>query len=181
MSKPQLSIEMDSRTKWTEERGSLPPGTKSDFETFSRRTLVIFGHVHPVPVVGRAATISLSSTSGPEPGAQGLGRASQQSGVTQNFSFSDSSRVQKQQRKKVVLVVGAGDATGGAVARKFAKEGFVACVVRRHAQALQELVKQIQDGGGEALAFGVDARKEGAHTCSWCLSTLMDCESLSSN
>ena len=29
---------------------------------------------------------------------------------------------------KAALVVGAGDATGGAVARRFAKEGFVACV-----------------------------------------------------
>ena len=33
--------------------------------------------------------------------------------------------------KKVVLVVGAGDATGGAIAKRFAKEGFVACVTRR--------------------------------------------------
>lgn len=35
--------------------------------------------------------------------------------------------------KKVVLVVGAGDATGGAIARRFAEEGYVACVTRRSA------------------------------------------------
>ncbi|MBS1216721.1 MAG: glucose 1-dehydrogenase, partial [Proteobacteria bacterium] len=32
---------------------------------------------------------------------------------------------------KAVLVIGAGDATGGAIARRFAREGYVACVVRR--------------------------------------------------
>ena len=31
---------------------------------------------------------------------------------------------------KAVLVVGAGDATGGAIARRFAREGYVACVTR---------------------------------------------------
>jgi NAD(P)-dependent dehydrogenase (short-subunit alcohol dehydrogenase family) len=33
--------------------------------------------------------------------------------------------------KKAALVVGAGDATGGAIARRFAREGFIACVTRR--------------------------------------------------
>jgi NAD(P)-dependent dehydrogenase (short-subunit alcohol dehydrogenase family) len=36
--------------------------------------------------------------------------------------------------KKVVLVVGAGDATGGAIAKRFAQEGFIACVTRRSAE-----------------------------------------------
>jgi NAD(P)-dependent dehydrogenase (short-subunit alcohol dehydrogenase family) len=31
------------------------------------------------------------------------------------------------------LVVGAGDATGGAIARRFAREGYIACVTRRTA------------------------------------------------
>jgi len=34
---------------------------------------------------------------------------------------------------KVALVVGAGDSTGGAIARRFAREGYVACVTRRSA------------------------------------------------
>ncbi|SOZ20594.1 Short-chain dehydrogenase/reductase SDR [Cupriavidus taiwanensis] len=62
--------------------------------------------------------------------------------------------------KKAVLVVGAGDATGGAIARRFAREGYIACVTRRHADKLQPLVQQIRADGGEAHAFGCDARKE---------------------
>jgi len=62
--------------------------------------------------------------------------------------------------KKICLVVGAGDALGGAVARRFAREGFVACVVRRNADKLQPLVDAIEQAGGEAHAFGCDARRE---------------------
>ena len=62
--------------------------------------------------------------------------------------------------RKVALIVGAGDATGGAIARRFAREGYVACVVRRSLDKLQPLVERIRAEGGEAHAFGVDARKE---------------------
>lgn len=62
--------------------------------------------------------------------------------------------------KKVVLVVGAGDATGGAIAKRFAQEGFVACVTRRSAKKLQPLVDAIKANGGEAHGFACDARKE---------------------
>ncbi|MGF6091532.1 SDR family oxidoreductase [Pseudomonas sp. 18173] len=62
--------------------------------------------------------------------------------------------------KKVVLVVGAGDATGGAIAKRFAQEGFVACVTRRSADKLQPLVDAIKADGGEAYGFACDARKE---------------------
>lgn len=62
--------------------------------------------------------------------------------------------------KKVVLVVGAGDATGGAIAKRFAQEGFVACVTRRSADKLQPLVDAIKADGGEAHGFACDARKE---------------------
>ncbi|KPG93710.1 MULTISPECIES: SDR family oxidoreductase [Pseudomonas] len=61
---------------------------------------------------------------------------------------------------KVVLVVGAGDATGGAIAKRFAREGFVACVTRRSADKLQPLVDAIKAEGGEAYGFACDARKE---------------------
>ncbi len=60
----------------------------------------------------------------------------------------------------VALVIGAGDATGGAVARRFAREGYSACVVRRRADALAPLVAQIEAEGGRARAFGIDARRE---------------------
>ncbi|MCQ6260023.1 SDR family oxidoreductase [Pseudomonas sp. Q11] len=62
--------------------------------------------------------------------------------------------------KKVVLVVGAGDATGGAIAKRFAQEGFVACVTRRSADKLAPLVDSIRAQGGDAHGFACDARKE---------------------
>lgn len=62
--------------------------------------------------------------------------------------------------KKVVLVVGAGDATGGAIAKRFASEGFIACVTRRSADKLQPLVDAIIADGSEAHGFACDARKE---------------------
>ncbi len=61
---------------------------------------------------------------------------------------------------KVVLVIGAGDATGGAIARRFAREGYIACVVRRSADKLQPLVDSILADGGQAQGFACDARKE---------------------
>jgi len=57
-------------------------------------------------------------------------------------------------------VIGAGDATGGAIARRFAREGFTACVTRRNADKLAPLVQRIESEGGRARAFGSDARKE---------------------
>ena len=61
---------------------------------------------------------------------------------------------------RAALVIGAGDATGGAIARRFAREGFVACVTRRTADKLQPLVDRIQAEGGQARGFGSDARDE---------------------
>jgi NAD(P)-dependent dehydrogenase (short-subunit alcohol dehydrogenase family) len=61
---------------------------------------------------------------------------------------------------KAALVIGAGDATGGAIARRFAREGFVACVTRRTADKLQPLVDRIEADGGQARGFGSDARDE---------------------
>ena len=61
---------------------------------------------------------------------------------------------------KVALVVGAGDSTGGAVARRFAREGFTACVTRRSLDKLQPLLDQIKADGGAAHGFASDARQE---------------------
>jgi len=61
---------------------------------------------------------------------------------------------------KAVLVMGAGDATGGAIARRFAREAYVGCVARRTAEKLAPLVAAIESAGGAARAFGCDARKE---------------------
>ncbi len=61
---------------------------------------------------------------------------------------------------KVALVIGAGDALGGAIARRFAREGYVAVGVRRQQDKLTALVEAIEAEGGKAFGFGCDARKE---------------------
>lgn len=60
----------------------------------------------------------------------------------------------------VALIVGAGDATGSAVARRFAREGYSVCVTRRHAGKLADLKATIEFQGGRCHAFGSDARDE---------------------
>lgn len=56
--------------------------------------------------------------------------------------------------KKVCLVIGAGDDTGGAIARSFPREGLTACLVRRpaRAEALEDLTQSIQENGRKAVA-----------------------------
>lgn len=62
------------------------------------------------------------------------------------------------------VIIGAGDATGGAIARAFAAEGLTACVNRRerNADALEALARSIRDDGYQARAFPADARDEEA-------------------
>ena len=62
--------------------------------------------------------------------------------------------------KKVALVVGAGNGTGGSVAKRFAREGFTVCVTRRNREKLDPLVAEIQADGGNVHAFGSDTRNE---------------------
>lgn len=63
---------------------------------------------------------------------------------------------------KACLVVGAGDATGGAIAKRFAREGYETCIVRRarHLDDLEKLGEEIRLSGGAAHCFGADARDE---------------------
>ena len=61
---------------------------------------------------------------------------------------------------KVALVIGAGDSTGGAIAKRFAAGGYTACMTRRDAEKLEPLIKSITEAGGKAKGFGSDARKE---------------------
>jgi NAD(P)-dependent dehydrogenase (short-subunit alcohol dehydrogenase family) len=60
----------------------------------------------------------------------------------------------------VALIVGAGDATGGAIAKRFARGGYASCVTRRSADKLQPLKAAIEAEGGVCHAFGSDARIE---------------------
>lgn len=62
--------------------------------------------------------------------------------------------------QKVALIIGAGDATGGAIAKRFAKGGYISCMTRRNADKLQPLIDEIEQAGGIAYGFASDARKE---------------------
>ena len=62
--------------------------------------------------------------------------------------------------KPVALVIGAGDALGGAIAKRFARGGYTACVTRRSAEKLATLKAEIEAAGGVCHAFGSDAREE---------------------
>lgn len=61
---------------------------------------------------------------------------------------------------KVALVIGAGDSTGGAIAKRFAAGGYTACMTRRDSDKLKPLIEGIEAAGGKAHGFGSDARKE---------------------
>ncbi len=65
---------------------------------------------------------------------------------------------------KACLIIGAGDDTGAAIARAFAKDGYAVCLSRRprHADKLEALAQSIRDSGGSAHPFPCDARDEEA-------------------
>lgn len=60
------------------------------------------------------------------------------------------------------LIVGVGDGLGSALARAFAAAGHTVCMTRRprHLAELEALAAAIRSDGGQARAFGVDARLE---------------------
>src|SRR5580692_6973925 len=60
----------------------------------------------------------------------------------------------------VVLLVGAGDAIGAAVARRFAEGGYKVCIARRDAAKSQRLVDELTASGHDVHPFSVDARQE---------------------
>jgi NAD(P)-dependent dehydrogenase (short-subunit alcohol dehydrogenase family) len=60
------------------------------------------------------------------------------------------------------IIIGAGDATGGAAAAAFARHGLVAVPVRRNGEQLAPLAERIAREGGKCLAIGADARDEDA-------------------
>ena len=56
--------------------------------------------------------------------------------------------------KPVCLVIGAGAGIGGNVARRFAREGYHACLCRRSDfEGLNRLVDAIKNDGGSATGF----------------------------
>lgn len=61
--------------------------------------------------------------------------------------------------KGVALVIGAGDFLGGAIARRFAREGFHAVISRRRGD-LDAVAQSIEEAGGAVTAIHSDARDE---------------------
>jgi NAD(P)-dependent dehydrogenase (short-subunit alcohol dehydrogenase family) len=66
------------------------------------------------------------------------------------------------EKKGVALLVGAGDAIGAAVARRFAAGGYCVCVARRDAEKSRGVVQEIAASGGAAHAVSTDVRNEEA-------------------
>ena len=65
--------------------------------------------------------------------------------------------------KPVCLVIGAGAGIGGNVARRFAKEGYHACLCRRSDEdGLNAMVKNIENEGGSASGFLLNAVEDGS-------------------
>lgn len=64
---------------------------------------------------------------------------------------------------KVCLVIGAGAGIGGNVGKRFALEGYHTVLCRRSdEEGLQKLVADIEDSGGKATGYLLDATKENA-------------------
>lgn len=59
-----------------------------------------------------------------------------------------------------ILIVGAGDYVGAAIARRFAQGGWTVSMGRRRGEALEPLVDEITQSGGEAFGHTLDARDE---------------------
>ena len=65
-----------------------------------------------------------------------------------------------ERKNATAAVIGAGDFIGGAIARKFAGEGFSVFAGRRNGDKLAPLVTDIKAQGGRIVARSVDARQE---------------------
>ena len=61
---------------------------------------------------------------------------------------------------KVAIIIGAGDAIGAAIAKKFADRGLTVCATRRTEEKIKKLTDEINNSGGKAFGFSCDARKE---------------------
>ncbi len=65
-----------------------------------------------------------------------------------------------ERRNATAAVIGAGDFIGGAIAKKFAAEGFTVFAGRRNGDKLAPLVQEIEARDGRIVARSLDARKE---------------------
>lgn len=59
-----------------------------------------------------------------------------------------------------ILIVGAGDFIGSAIAKRFAAGGYRVSAVRRNGEKLDTLLKEIEEAGGTVDGWSMDARDE---------------------
>ena len=67
-------------------------------------------------------------------------------------------------RPASAAVIGAGDYIGAAIARRFAREGYLVHAGRRNGEKLAPLVQEIEAAGGRCTGHTLDARDEAAVT-----------------
>jgi NAD(P)-dependent dehydrogenase (short-subunit alcohol dehydrogenase family) len=72
----------------------------------------------------------------------------------------DEGGLRLEHRNATAAVIGAGDYIGGAIAKKFAAEGFTVFAGRRQGDKLAPLVAEVEAKGGRIFARSLDARKE---------------------
>jgi NAD(P)-dependent dehydrogenase (short-subunit alcohol dehydrogenase family) len=72
----------------------------------------------------------------------------------------DEGGLRLEHRNVTAAVIGAGDYIGGAIAKKFAAEGFTVFAGRRQGDKLAPLVAEVEAKGGRIFARSLDARKE---------------------
>ncbi|MEX0279914.1 MAG: SDR family NAD(P)-dependent oxidoreductase [Arenibacterium sp.] len=60
----------------------------------------------------------------------------------------------------IAFVIGAGDYIGAAIAKRFARGGFTVCLGRRNGDKLAPLIAEIEEMGGTAHGYTMDARDE---------------------
>jgi NAD(P)-dependent dehydrogenase (short-subunit alcohol dehydrogenase family) len=63
-------------------------------------------------------------------------------------------------RQASVAVVGAGDYIGAAIARRFAREGYIVHCGRRNGEKLAPLIAEVSKAGGVCTGRSLDARQE---------------------
>ena len=63
-------------------------------------------------------------------------------------------------RNATVVVVGAGDFIGAAIAKRFAAEGYTVVAGRRNGDKLAPLAAEIEAAGGRCVPLSLDARQE---------------------
>lgn len=62
--------------------------------------------------------------------------------------------------QNVALIVGAGDAIGGAISKEFAEKGYTVCMVRRSAEPVEAYAQELISKGYDAHGYALDARNE---------------------